>query len=149
MPVLYYKEDYAKLEIDREGDYVLRVVGVGSQRIDFAVALDDEELDRYHEWGEHFVVTMAHRIHRDPDRYANRNRLAAPAVQEAPMAASPGKQFPRWATGLVWVAGILAVYLLLVFWAVGRPGLESVGLRKQRIPVRAIPLETILPPKSS
>ncbi len=121
MPVLYYKEDYAKLEIDLEGDYVLRVVGVGPGRTDFVVTLDDEELDRYREWGEHFVVTMAHRIHRDPDAYADRNRLSVPVAREASKSARPARRFPIWIVGSAAVAGVIAAYMLLVYSAIGRP----------------------------
>src|SRR5512138_2657134 len=100
MPVLYHKDDYATLEIDRNGDYVLRVVGVGPGHGDFLVVLEDEEIDRYREWGEHFVVTIAHRIHRDPGQYAERNLLAgAPSPVEASMAAPSRRRFPAWALG--------------------------------------------------
>jgi hypothetical protein len=124
MPVLYYKEDYATLEINLEGDYVLRVVGVGADHADFAVVLEDEELDRYREWGEHFVVTMAHRIHRDPEKYADRNRLAAPVVRELPPPPKPHPEnrFPLWAVCTAAAAGALLAYLLMVLVVVGQNG---------------------------
>jgi hypothetical protein len=125
MPVLYYKEDYAILEINLEGDYVLRVFGVGSDRVDFALILEDDELDRYREWGEHFVVTMAHRIHRDPGQYADRNILTVPAgARVVPPPAAPVRKpkRPAWAIGAAAVAGVLLVWAALVLVAVDRPG---------------------------
>ncbi|HEY5995457.1 MAG TPA: hypothetical protein VIU29_00480 [Candidatus Deferrimicrobiaceae bacterium] len=126
MPVLYHKDDYATLEIDRNGDYVLRVVGVGPGHRDFLVVLEDEEIDRYREWGEHFVVTMAHRIHRDPGQYAERNLLAAvPSPVEASTAAPSGRRLPVWAFGAAAAAFALLAYLVLLFSAVSRPGGEG------------------------
>jgi hypothetical protein len=126
MPVLYHKDDYATLEIDRNGDYVLRVVGAGPGRRDFLVVLDDEEIDRYREWGEHFVVTMAHRIHRDPGRFMERNRLSGPPSQaEAPVAAPSGRRFPVWAFGVAAASCALLAYLLLLYSAVTRTGGEG------------------------
>lgn len=122
MPVLYHKDDYATLEIDRNGDYVLRVAGAGPGRRDFLVVLEDDEIDRYREWGEHFVVTMAHRIHREPERYAARNRLpGAPLLDEAPASADAGRRFPVWAFGAAAAGAALLVYLFLLYFAVSRP----------------------------
>jgi hypothetical protein len=126
MPVLYYKEDYAMLEIDRDGDYVLRVVGVGPEVRDFEIVLDDEELDRYRDWGEHFVVTLAHRVHRNPARYMPRNRLAprtgATAPEEPPaLPAGVRRGIPPWAAWAAGAAGVLLVWLLLLYFATSRP----------------------------
>jgi hypothetical protein len=124
MPVLYHKDDYATLEIDRNGDYVLRVVGVGvgTGRRDFLVALEDDEIDRYREWGEHFVVTMAHRIHRDPGLYAARNLLGgAPEPSDAPQPGRAARRFPVWAYGAAAAGAALLAYLLLLYSAVTRP----------------------------
>lgn len=143
MPVLYYKEDYATLEINLEGDYVLRVVGAGPGRRDFVLVLEDEELDRYREWGEHFVVTMAHRIHRDPERYAARN-LLAPAAAPQPKAAAPPprKRFPPWAAGAAFAAAVVLLYISLVATAIGRKGGEAGTLEGRAVGFHSVPDES-------
>ncbi|HEY3488928.1 MAG TPA: hypothetical protein VGK27_02255 [Candidatus Deferrimicrobiaceae bacterium] len=135
MPVLYYKEDYATLEIDHDGDYVLRVAGVGVPRHDIAVVLDDDELDRYREWGEHFVVTMAHRIHREPGKYAERNILGGAPVPTAPMPVAGRRAW--WA--FFAVSAALALYILLVVSAVDRPGGEGESVAGMAVGLHSAP----------
>lgn len=141
MTILYHREDHAALEVDREGNHVLHVVcrGEGDGPPHVSIVLDDEELERYREWGEHFIDATVLKVRRDPGAFRERNLRAVPAGKvlagRVEAAGSPrGLRIVGYSVPAV-------ALLFLVGVAVDRPAVPVKRVRGKVVAVHAVPEE--------